>query len=194
MIEESGKVRFGQALKDYFRGYVEFRGRSTRAGYWWMQLVLGLVALIFVGWFIWALVDLFSHLTRGFNLAGFVVPLVLLLVFGLGTFLPTLALRVRRFRDAGLRGRGTAVLIGLQVAISGTVSFAQYSQFSSVIDHAGNLAAQTPKLSSFALLLVFISYALSLFMFVVTVLPSDVMTTKSKNGFWRFFLREKVSE
>lgn len=26
-IEEKGKVTFGQAFKDYFRGYVDFKGR-----------------------------------------------------------------------------------------------------------------------------------------------------------------------
>ena len=28
-IEEKGKVTFGQAFKDYFRGYVDFKGRTT---------------------------------------------------------------------------------------------------------------------------------------------------------------------
>ena len=46
-IEEKGKVTFGQAFKDYFRGYVDFKGRTTRAGYWWMTLVLSILALIF---------------------------------------------------------------------------------------------------------------------------------------------------
>ncbi len=47
-IEEKGKVTFGQAFKDYFRGYVDFKGRTTRAGYWWMTLVLSILALIFI--------------------------------------------------------------------------------------------------------------------------------------------------
>lgn len=47
-IEEKGKVTFGQAFKDYFRGYVDFKGRTTRAGYWWMTLVLSILALIFL--------------------------------------------------------------------------------------------------------------------------------------------------
>lgn len=47
-IEEKGKVTFGQAFKDYFRGYVDFKGRTTRAGYWWMTLVLSIFGYILI--------------------------------------------------------------------------------------------------------------------------------------------------
>ena len=32
-VNESGKVTFGQAWKDFWKGYVDFKGISTRAGY-----------------------------------------------------------------------------------------------------------------------------------------------------------------
>ena len=37
-INESGKVTFGQAWKDFWKGYVDFKGISTRAGFWWAML------------------------------------------------------------------------------------------------------------------------------------------------------------
>ena len=33
-VNESGKVTFGQAWKDFWKGYVDFKGTSARAGFW----------------------------------------------------------------------------------------------------------------------------------------------------------------
>lgn len=53
MILEERKVTFLEAVKDYWKGYFDFRGRSKRSGYWWavlfrslVYLVLGLIGLI----------------------------------------------------------------------------------------------------------------------------------------------------
>ncbi len=44
-IEEHGRVSFVTAIKDYFKGFIEFNGRSTRAGYWWAFLAYCLFAI-----------------------------------------------------------------------------------------------------------------------------------------------------
>lgn len=36
-INESGKVTFVQAWKDFWAGYFDFKGISTRAGFWWVH-------------------------------------------------------------------------------------------------------------------------------------------------------------
>lgn len=193
MIEESGKVRLGQAFKDYFKGYVEFLGRSTRAGYWWMQLILGVVSLVLFGWFFGVIIFTFDRPGQASGIWQMVVVLVLLVILALGTFLPSLALRVRRLRDAGLRGRGAAVLIGIQAAVGATLGFAQYSQALNMMSHMrANFGPTIPNLGGGGLLLIFITYAISLFLFVVTLLPSDTMLTTSHHSFWRFFLRVKA--
>lgn len=33
--EQPGKVTFIEAHKDFFKGFLDFKGRTTRAGYWW---------------------------------------------------------------------------------------------------------------------------------------------------------------
>ena len=45
-IEQNRKVTFLQAIKDFFRGYVDFKGRTTRAGYWWVSFVLIIIAIV----------------------------------------------------------------------------------------------------------------------------------------------------
>ncbi|WP_461215409.1 DUF805 domain-containing protein [Lacticaseibacillus sp. GG6-2] len=43
-------VGFVPAQRDFWRGYLDFYGRTTRAGYWWVQLVLGVVFSVVGGW------------------------------------------------------------------------------------------------------------------------------------------------
>lgn len=42
------EVTFFQAIKDFFTGYVEFKGRTTRAGYWWVRLVGIIISIAFL--------------------------------------------------------------------------------------------------------------------------------------------------
>ena len=44
-INEKGKVSFEEAFHDYCRGILSYGGRSTRAGYWWGQVVCLIFAL-----------------------------------------------------------------------------------------------------------------------------------------------------
>lgn len=148
-IEEKGKVTFGQAFKDYFRGYVDFKGRTTRAGYWWMTLVLSILALIFyiaiVGKAVSAILAAEYFETYDF---GNLLPLMLFaLVLWLALLLPTWAMCVRRYRDAGMTG-GSPVFL-------------------------------------------FFTLVISLFFFLLTVLPTDKLTTTSQNSVLRFFFRYK---
>ncbi len=193
MIDEKmGQVSFGRSLKDYFRGYVDFLGRSTRAGYWWVQLVLALVWLVLIGWLTVVVIKAFTVGVAGRGFVSFGVPLVLAAIIFLGTFLPTLALEVRRYRDAGLRGRGTAVIMILQYAIAMTTGVEQYQQSAYLLAHMERTMAQAAfPASGFSLFLSFASTAVGLFLFVLTLLPSDTMVTTSQNGFVRFFIRER---
>lgn len=51
MINEKGKITFKQAWVDFWKGYVDFGGRSTRAGYWWIQLLIYLLIVCFASCF-----------------------------------------------------------------------------------------------------------------------------------------------
>ena len=87
---EDGKHPFSMtfALSSFFKNYVNFSGRARRSEFWFMALWNCLFSVIFLG-----LTPL---------LGPFV--LVLELIYMIVTFLPSLALAVRRLHDSGHSG------------------------------------------------------------------------------------------
>ena len=68
----------GAVMKDYFKKYVQFSGRASRSQHWWVCLGLALVVvMLFYG---------------------------LLLLFGLATIVPSIAITVRRLHDTDRSG------------------------------------------------------------------------------------------
>ena len=85
------------AIKNFFKGYVDFSGRSSRADYWWIWLANIILSIPFYMAYGAAMANPDSEaaiMTLG--LIGFVY-----FIFGLAVLLPGLALTVRRLRDAG---------------------------------------------------------------------------------------------
>ena len=85
------------AIKNFFRGYVDFSGRSSRADYWWIWLANIILSIPLYMAYGAAMANPDSEaaiMTLG--LIAFVY-----IIFGLAVFLPGLALTVRRLRDAG---------------------------------------------------------------------------------------------
>lgn len=81
------KIGFGEAVKLFFKNYVNFSGRATRSEYWWAYLFNNIVYM--------ALGILFA-ISGGSSLA---------------VLLPSLSLMVRRLHDIGKSG--TYILMGL---------------------------------------------------------------------------------
>ena len=79
-------MNFGQAITSGFKNYAEFRGVASRPEYWWWTLFVVLVS------FGASIIDRMT----GQDGVG-----VLSSLWSLGTLLPSLALGVRRLRDAG---------------------------------------------------------------------------------------------
>ncbi|MEJ1325628.1 DUF805 domain-containing protein [Latilactobacillus sakei] len=162
--EVPGKVTIKTAFRDYFKGYFDFMGRSTRAGYWW---VMGIIILIlYIPLFI-----LLGQLliTKG-HVAG-INPWIYLGIFAIiavGIFIPTLALSIRRYRDAGLNGRGAVTLWVLNGLAS---SYSQQSR-------------------GWA----FISAIIGLALLITALLKTNQLETDSDNPLVTFFLRAKVKE
>ena len=95
-----------QAYKNFFKNYAEFTGRSSRPDYWWVWL--GNLILSIPFWIIYfytvflsivmdSIDDSVSEAT--FMVLGLVV--IIYAIFYLAILVPTLALSVRRLRDAG---------------------------------------------------------------------------------------------
>ena len=72
-------MTFGQSIQTVFRKYAEFNGRASRSEFWWFVLFSALVG--------GALSSIFPGLGAAWSFA---------------VLLPSLAVSVRRLRDAGL--------------------------------------------------------------------------------------------
>ena len=85
------------AYKSFFKGYVDFAGRSTRSEYWWIWL--GNMILYIP--FFFAYGNAISNPQDEGALIGLGGTAIIYMVIGLALLLPSLALMVRRLRDAG---------------------------------------------------------------------------------------------
>ncbi len=89
-----------EAYKKFWKGYVDFEGRSTRSDYWFAYLAN--VLITFAYYLLQAVFGGIAGATDSSFLA--VISLILLLIFfayGIAACLPGIALTVRRLRDAG---------------------------------------------------------------------------------------------
>ena len=89
-----------EAYKKFWKGYVDFEGRSTRSDYWFVYLVN--VLITFAYFLLQAVFGGLAAATDSSFLA--VISLILLLIFfayGVAAVLPGIALTVRCLRDAG---------------------------------------------------------------------------------------------
>ena len=85
------------AYKNFFKGYVDFTGRSTRSEYWWIWLTNMILLVPFYSVYFKALANPRNEAAL-MALGGIAI---IYMIFGIALFLPELALTVRRLRDAG---------------------------------------------------------------------------------------------
>jgi uncharacterized membrane protein YhaH (DUF805 family) len=79
-------VSFADSIRTCLTKYVTFSGRARRSEFWWFSLFLGLVYIVV------------ASIDAGIGSAA------LEIVFILATFLPSLAVLVRRLHDTGRSG------------------------------------------------------------------------------------------
>ena len=115
LIEENGKENFLQAIKNYFLGYVSFRGRTSRLSFWFVQLIFALVfavlGVMFVG------IHFFENILFGGAFIATWMMLALLFLIAVGFLLPTLALFTRRLRDTGLSNYGIGLIFFVALSL-----------------------------------------------------------------------------
>ena len=89
-----------EAYKKFWKGYVDFEGRSTRSDYWFAYLANMLTVITF--YVLLAIFGGIASATESSFLA--VISFIILFIFfafGIAAILPGIALTVRRLRDAG---------------------------------------------------------------------------------------------
>lgn len=92
------KIDFGTAVRLFFKKYVTFTGRATRAEYWWAMLFLFLVSLV-LSW-----LGEFGTIISG--------------IFSLACILPQLSISCRRLHDSGLSGWVLGIFAMLNIALT----------------------------------------------------------------------------
>ena len=85
------------AYKNFFKGYVDFAGRPTRSDYWWIWLGN---MIIYIPFFV-SYGNAISNPQDEGALIALGGTAIIYMVIGLVLLLPSLALMVRRLRDAG---------------------------------------------------------------------------------------------
>jgi uncharacterized membrane protein YhaH (DUF805 family) len=96
----------GDAVRRFFAKYATFSGRASRSEFWWWYLVSFVVS---------AVLQILALVTGGVGGvaedgtaqapgAGYWIFTILLLIWGLGTIIPTIALLVRRLHDGNFSG------------------------------------------------------------------------------------------
>ena len=89
-----------EAYKKFWKGYVDFTGRSTRSDYWFAYLANMLTVIAF--YVLLAIFGGIASATESSFLA--VISFIILFIFfafGIAAILPGIAVTVRRLRDAG---------------------------------------------------------------------------------------------
>ncbi|WP_145115598.1 DUF805 domain-containing protein [Staphylococcus argensis] len=89
--------------KAFWQYYIDFKGESTRQNFW-VPMIIHIIVV-----FVVALLGLMSFLTGVVALSATLFALIGLLL--LATIIPTIALTVRRFHDAGRTTRSALILI-----------------------------------------------------------------------------------
>ena len=93
-------MNFMDSIKAYWRNYANFKGRTSKTTFWWTILFLVLASALISA--------LFPGAVEVNHVAGFDIPSrtdsIAQNVWSIATFLPSIALGVRRLQDVGKSG------------------------------------------------------------------------------------------
>ena len=122
-----------EAFIAFWKNYFNFNDRTSRAGFWWVYLVVFIINIIFTVILTNGLLNMmasselfdFSNYSYGYNdynysnyydsfftsymtminewTKAMIVPIVIHSIWGCGTFIPSLSILIRRLHDIGKR-------------------------------------------------------------------------------------------
>ena len=162
-------MNFGTAIKTVFVKYAVFKGVATRSEYWWFSLFSLIMSVIL-------------NVLMGDPNNPNAVASGISLVWSLGILVPSIALSVRRFHDAGFSGKWLllyfvpAILFFVAAASSIPVILAAVS--GTLTGDA--LTAAIAGLLGVAVLPLITGFAMFVFNLVVSVLPSKSAASGNK--------------
>ncbi|GKQ42362.1 hypothetical protein RD055328_02850 [Companilactobacillus sp. RD055328] len=174
-----------KAYGDFWKKYVNFKDKATVADYWWAVLcntivfAIMCVILIAVGIGLIAVNSSNTSNALGVLIVYLLIAVGITLIWKLATLIPNASILVRRLRDIGLSPWFGLLLI-VQILISFMVTSISRTIINNVM-YAGYLgmgAYGSPVnymfngVSWFEASLMFASFAISIFFFVVSLIPT----------------------
>lgn len=107
-INQIGKVTFKQSISDFWAGYFDFKGRTTRLGYFWIQIFYLLLFVLY-----YMIIHLLGAITHQPMLRLMLLRLSsnLLILFSIFSVIPNISIVTRRLRDAGFSNIVITILI-----------------------------------------------------------------------------------
>lgn len=201
-MQQPKQVGMWQAFLDYWKGYVDFSGRTTRAGYWWMKLwqIISFCVIFFMMMLALVITDIATNEDDDALAVGIGVVILLVILARLATIIPSIAIRIRRFRDAGLTTSGAWILWGSGIFISVIFTIVFYSSMLAEMATMGvNLFTDGNASDAFyggigmmAIVGYLLESVIRLIAFIVNVTGSDKMCVAPNAGsFGKFFCRQK---
>ncbi|WP_436960700.1 DUF805 domain-containing protein [Staphylococcus xylosus] len=168
------KIGFGQALKLYWKNYVNFTGRARRSEYWFMVLwhIIFLSPAIIVGFIgfcmLIASVSGATGSAIGLSAILLLLSIIYACIYSIATFIPNWAILIRRFHDTGRTMVMPLVYLGISL-IANVANF--------VIEQ--NDPNETNTITSI-ILIVFglLNLGLGIYMIVIACFDSERKTNK----------------
>ena len=135
------------AYKNFFKNYAEFTGRSTRPDFWWVWL--GNLILSIPFWLIYfyivylsTVMDSVSDSASEAIFMVFGLVAIIYAVFYLAILVPTLALSVRRLRDAGFHWAFIFLRFAPMGGIALLILFAMPTKETEVVNYSESQAVK----------------------------------------------------
>ena len=135
------------AYKNFFKNYAEFTGRSTRPDFWWVWL--GNLILSIPFWIIYfyivylsTVMDSVSDSASEAIFMVFGLVAIIYAVFYLAILVPTLALSVRRLRDAGFHWAFIFLRFAPMGGIALLILFAMPTKETEVVNYSESQAVK----------------------------------------------------
>lgn len=133
-------VSMKEAIVDFFKRYAKFKGKSTRAAYWWIQLISFLISLVgFIVMCVFFVCIASGHMGSTNNpvaewgLWTSIIIGIILSVLVLVCIIPSVALTFRRYQDAGLSLTGALLFFVLTTLLSFFMSVNGFFQTLAII-------------------------------------------------------------
>ena len=135
------------AYKNFFKNYAEFTGRSTRPDFWWVWL--GNLILSIPFWIIYfyivylsTVMDSVSDSASEATFMVFGLVVIIYAIFYLAILVPTLALSVRRLRDAGFHWAFIFLRFAPMGGIALLILFAMPTKETEVVNYSESQAVK----------------------------------------------------